>query len=744
MSKDSNKQEIIDPVAQFRRRLRIVIVLSLITIGLATIIMFQSSFRNNLAPTASGDILWLYTLSVINFLAFAVFFMVLGRNVLKLMRERASNQVGARFKTQLVLFSIAISLLPLIFLFFSTYGLINRSIDKWFSAPARKTVDNANEVQEEYRTQSSDLLYLKAKEVALRLNQYDEEWGSDTWISNLTTWTATSKPAYIEVFSNSQFYNTPRSNLASFGPEVAAVLSEAENEARAGRSERKSFSNQNKDRFFDVAWVCEDGTSVVLVSEIPRDVASKLADISTYRDRYTDLSAQSKSIRTMTILILASITLLLLFGALLFALYMARGITEPITELVKATDQVAHGNLDYRVRSQAKGELALLVSSFNQMSEELLANRAQLEKSTSELQTINLQLEERRGYIETILQSLSTGVITVDNGERLTTINDRAVSLLQLEARPAIETPLSDFLGADNYLAVAKLIRQARRMGNITREVTLERRDGSTLPTATSITPLKGADRKYQGTVIMIEDLTELIKAQRSAAWSEVARRMAHEIKNPLTPIQLSAERIARKFRRNTGDLSLSQVEPVISEGTETIIREVGTLKRMVDEFSKFARLPKAKPAPTSLNTVVENAIALYKDRTNGIRISEALDPEIPELSLDADQFKQVLVNLIDNAIEAIHDNGDTAGQIEVQTRHQLSEGKARLVISDSGHGVAPEDRDKLFLPYFSTKKRDTGLGLAIVNHIVAEHGGRIFVEDNHPRGARFVVELPT
>src|SRR5579885_1840239 len=320
------------------------------------------------------------------------------------------------------------------------------------------------------------------------------------------------------------------------------------------------------------------------------------------------------------------------------------------------------------------------------MTAQLADNRRRLESNAAELREKNCALEERRHYIETVLQTVSTGVLSLDEENRVTTINSAALAMLRLEDAPAPQTPLSEIVSAEDCGVLERIIWRARVRGRASEQIELARAGasdgngdssagghksnvsagasnkgengaggGSVIPvalTATALSPRESGVRR--GVVLVIEDLSELLAAQRAAAWSEVARRLAHEIKNPLTPIQLSAERIARKFRRNTGDLSLSQVEPVISEGTETIIREVGTLKRMVDEFSKFARLPKAKPAPTSLNTVVENAIALYKDRTNGIRISEALDPEIPELSLDADQFKQVLVNLIDNAIEAI------------------------------------------------------------------------------------------
>ena len=692
-------------------------------------------------PGGTSDILWLYTLSAINFLAFVVFLMVLGRNVLKLMRERSTNQIGARFKIQLVLFSIAISLLPLIFLFFFSYGLINRSIDKWFSFPAQRILEDATVLKNAYTERELNLLETATTDLAKNVAHSEDKWDSPDWPDKLKTWSGDPNTAYIEVVRGSSEYNTPVDKVAAYGLGVSATLALARGEIRAGKSEKRELPAANNGICL-IVWKSVDGTGAILIREVPLDLAAKMTGITDSKKNFDSLARQIRGIKTSIILALAWITVLLLFAAMWFALHMARGITEPIDELVKGTYQVAHGNLDYQVRTQARGELALLVTSFNEMAAELLTTRKQIDKSTSELQNVNLVLEERRGYIETILQSLSTGVISLDSDECLTTINDRAVAMLQLGTRPVDGTPLSEFFGSSNYLAVSKLIRKARRVGNIAKDLELELPDKSSVPTATSVMPLKGADRKYQGTVVMIEDLTELIKAQRSAAWSEVARRMAHEIKNPLTPIQLSAERIARRFKRGSGEMTIEQIEPIVTEGTATIIREVDALKRMVDEFSRFARMPKPKPAPTSLNDVVEKTVALYTDRTNGISLHEKLDPGMPLLNLDSDQFKQVLVNLIDNAIEAISDKSKV-GQITIETLHQANEGKVRLVVNDTGDGVPLANRDKLFLPYFSTKRRDTGLGLAIVNHIVIEHGGRIFVDDNKPKGARFVVELP-
>jgi nitrogen fixation/metabolism regulation signal transduction histidine kinase len=312
-------------------------------------------------------------------------------------------------------------------------------------------------------------------------------------------------------------------------------------------------------------------------------------------------------------------------------------------------------------------------------------------------------------------------------------------------------------IGGQQGEELAALCRRARRSEWAQAEIEFARMDGSTLHTATTAIALRTLEGKIEGWVIVIEDLTDLIQAERAAAWGEVARRMAHEIKNPLTPIQLSAERIMRNYKRGSGPQSESRFDSIVREGTATIVREVATLQRMVEEFSRFARLPEARPAATSLNDVVQDAVGLYAERLDGIRIECDLACDLPLLNLDAEQIKRALVNLIDNAIEALSSNGQGNGNgarghaqreaeklIEIKSYCMPDGESVRLLVADTGHGIRPADRDKLFLPKFSTRDRGTGLGLAIVSHIISDHKGRIWVEDNHPRGARFIIELPT
>jgi len=332
--------------------------------------------------------------------------------------------------------------------------------------------------------------------------------------------------------------------------------------------------------------------------------------------------------------------------------------------------------------------------------------------------------------------------------------------MLGVADKPDAGTPLGRIVETQQGEEIEALCRRARRAGKSHAEIEFSRPDGSSLNAATTAIALRNAEGTVGGWVVVIEDLTDLVQAERAAAWSEVARRMAHEIKNPLTPIQLSAERIIRNYNRSGASADSPKFDQIVREGTSTIVREVGALQRMVEEFSRFARLPEATPVETSINRVIEDAVKLYADRLDGVSIESALASDIPPVRLDPEQIKQVMVNLIDNAVEAsvVEDssNGGPSGgngqngqgrapkSIKIESWYYREGDTARIAVSDNGHGIKPADRDKLFLPKFSTRDRGTGLGLAIVSHIISDHKGRIWVEDNKPRGARFIIDLPT
>ena len=425
----------------------------------------------------------------------------------------------------------------------------------------------------------------------------------------------------------------------------------------------------------------------------------------------------------------------------------------PIKALAEGADKIARGDLAHRVSVSAEDELALLVLTFNQMSAKLEEN--------------SVELEERRKYIETILQSLSTGVISLDSENRVSTINKAAIEILKIENVDSAQLDFAQFFNEENRSILERLVARAKRTGKASEQTILQRENtngnlemNGNLPVALSATALpENLAGKSRGIVLVIEDLSELITAQRASAWAEVARRMAHEIKNPLTPIQLSAERIAKRFSNlkfqipnlkfSSGDFNALNSEvwnpdllKVVDESTETILREVNSLKTMVDEFSRFARLPNARLERGNVNDVITQTVFLYEDRLSDIQIKTRLEDNAPNSMIDEEQLRRVFVNLIENSIEAF-DESQPEKQIFIKTFHDAARDLIVAEVSDNGSGISPSGFQKLFQPYFSTKGRETGLGLAIVQRIIGEHHGKIKAVSNKPRGAKFIIELP-
>jgi PAS domain S-box-containing protein len=736
-----------------RRRVRIAL-LAVATILLFGLLFVQAAFDTLrwLRPSSASEAVILYALSTLNFLAFVVLLMVLVRNVIKLRRERRQLKLGAKFKTRLVSYFISLSLLPVIFLFFATSGLINRSVEKWFSEPAIQMVMNARAIEGDYVEGEQKGL----ERVAITLARLIARTDQDQLARTLEVESKNQQLAIAQLYGQDERLIAERAkqSLEPFDEKFHTTWSEAL--ARSGRGETFTtrVNDDSRKMMFLIASAPvpgERGGMIVIARQVSPELAERINRINQLEVEYQALKDRQKLLKNTALLTLALITLLVLFIAFWLALYVARSIADPVQQLAQATERIKSGDLSYRAGVVGDDELAALALSFNEMTAELGENRRRVEQSAADLQTINAALDERRHYIETILQSLSAGVISLDESRNVTMINEAARQMLRLEPDQATGVTLEALLPEGQREELRRMILRAVRSRSVAREVHFTLAHQAKLDAAVTVTALHDPRGQSRGAVIVIEDLTELIEAQRRAAWSEVARRMAHEIKNPLTPIRLSAERLAKNLLGEQNGAQSGASKPdclserqadLVRECTAMIGAEVATLQRMVDEFSNFARLPKANPETASLNQIVENTLKLYDERLDGIRLESSLAAQLPAVLIDAEQIKRALVNLIDNAAEALA-GGAGDRRIAVITREIAERGTIELIVADTGPGITVEDRERIFDPYFSTRKRGTGLGLAIVNRIVAEHQGRIRVQENNPRGAKFIVELP-
>lgn len=697
-------------------------------ISLTFLVLLQSSnLWKNLTVENASDTLLLYALSSLNFIALLIFGFIFLRSITKLARERRTFQLGAKIKTRLLLYFAAVSLLPIIAMAVFSYLFWNRAIDRWFTQIPENVIREAKDVQTEGLAYQTEKLRETARMLATHLakGEVDNiELKAIAEAGNLT---------YIEVLSK----DNKTLNLVEkpIPLDQKAELDKIMASVRRGELNEPGFADGNG---FDLAYAdFPDGRKLVIVPDaLTGGTLGQIVESSLVE--FEEIKTTAKNIRQVGLLTIGLLTFLLIFASSWTAFYIARGLTVPIKALAEGADEIARGNLKHRVEVLAEDELALLVSAFNEMS-------AKLEENSAEL-------GERRKYIETVLQSLSTGVISFDAQNRVSTINKAAVDILKLENADFSGLELDKVVSEDNRVGLERLIGRAKRIGHATEQADLQREpaDGSSetvfnLPVSLTATALPDGN----GVVLVIEDLSELISAQRASAWQEVARRMAHEIKNPLTPIQLSAERIFKRYFAEAGSSSETknaaengQMGRVIDESTATILREVNSLKSMVDEFSRFARLPNAQLEIGNPNDIVGQAVKLYEDRDQDITIELNLDKTLPNALVDTEQLKRVFVNLIENAVEAF-DKQQADKRILIYTRHDKARDLIIAEVSDNGNGIPPSDFQKLFQPYFSTKGRGTGLGLAIVRRIVTEHHGKINVVSNTPKGAKFILELP-
>jgi two-component system nitrogen regulation sensor histidine kinase NtrY len=675
-----------------------------------------------IAPEAITNRVSLFILWYLDVTLIAATLFVIFRALVKLMLDRRRGVLGAKFKTKLLVTHLGLTLIPIALLFLAATNLLQRAIDRWFAAPVETIVRGAESLHDLADRRAWDATGREARAIARLLPPgADASSIQETFRRDLD----------LHGYASAELYPPSGSPVRVGNPDGVLPPPFAADQIAEATSRGSSHSLDvlpDGGHWFRSAVASRRGVIVVGIRVGPSEAAP--ADlVARAASDYRKMEVQKSAIKATNILVFTLLTLALLFAAIWTGLTLARRITTPIEALAESTRRIAGGDLDARVDVNAGDELGILVDSFNTMTSELRDNRARLERTNIELLASNERNDRERVLLSAILDAARTGILAVDADGRVHVANPAALEILGLDAAPL---SIADLRNRADLAPVFESLDLARQgIKPAPREFSPEA-PGQRRRAEISVSAMPGGEERPRGFVIALEDTTEVTRAQKLAAWTEAARRVAHEIKNPLTPIKLSAERMIRKLDAKDSD-SLEAAR----QGAGLIIEEVDLLKTLVDQFSRFARMPESRPAPTDLSALAERTVALYRNAKEGVKI--ALQDRLPRptYTLDGEQVQRALVNLLDNALEACSKGGGVTLSLSE------SAGTLTIQVSDTGTGIAPADRDRIFLPDFSTKHGSAGLGLAIVSRIVADHRGSIRWEANRPKGSSFVIEIP-
>ncbi len=749
----------IAPRRPLRDNSRVLIAVVLILVGVLVGLYFAAGRASLLAPGDFSEVV-VYTLSAVVLALLAAMLFVLARNIIKLVGERRRAIPFARFRGKLVAALLAMALIPALLVLVIGSEVIRSSAERWFSEPVDEVLGAAQTIAREYYAEHNDAVIARADR---RPHIYNSQSLAP---ENLPTLNLILQSEMTEARrGGSDLYRVTSAPpglpdatwiVGKQWPAMPRDMTQASADRLAARAIASGHTERADEPVHDgvvirVGEPIQNETGVVVgaivMSELLSNSVTTPARIATNAyDQYKQLRVFKDPITRVYLTFFLMVTLLILISAIWLGLYVAKRITRPVQMLAEGARAIGAGQLDFRLEAESGDEMGSLIEAFNVMAAELRTSKERLEESQRELEHRNTDVEARRRYIETILERVATGVISIGADGRIATFNGAASRLLGLGPE-IIGQAARALCEREELRPLAPIIEATdrRETGGVVEEITLAR-DDREIHLAVAATALIGEAGTLEGAVIVLDDVTPLIRTQRVAAWRDVARRLAHEIKNPLTPIQLSAERLQRNFSN-----APPNARRLVDECTGAIVAEVEALKNLVDEFAQFARMRGPRAVPCDLNTLIAETLRLYDGvlQQGRLRIEQRLQRPLPFARVDAEQLRQVIINLVDNAIEAFggpaappRPNGDPA-TIVVATEYEAVNAIVRVTITDNGPGVPPADRDKLFMPYYSTKGRGSGLGLAIVRRIIVEHGGSIEVSDAQPVGTRFTVELP-
>ena len=726
----------IDNQAVKKRRMELIIVLVTIVV-IAVLIFFEIhlSHKENILPIS--DNILIFGLININVILILLLIFLIVRNVVKLIFERRHGILGSKLRTKLVAAFVGLSLFPTAILFLVAINFFLYSMENWFSIAIGDALNKTVEVAQVYYQQTADYAKYYAKQISSDITKnrlYDLE--REEYLKALIDQRQNNyKLGLLEV----SFNNQSRKLLAK-DPDNPNIMPmpltpKMLEDVFTGQAISAVHSSETGDLITGVAPIYSylspaEAIGVVSVGYyIPKGMVDNLGIISKTSEHYRQFTLLKNPMKFSYIIALFTVTLLVIFSATWFGLVLAKGITVPIQDLAEATERVARGELDHQINIVANDEIGILVDSFNKMTKDLKRSKEGLEHA-------NIDLEQRRKYMETVLGNVSAGVVSIDSNDVITIINKAAEMMLDIKTEKVLNRKYQDVIIPEHQAVVDELYKELKENGKNFIEKQMELMlKGKVLTILMTITLINDDDGNYMGLVVVFEDLTQIRKAERAAAWREVARRMAHEIKNPLTPVQLSAQRLQKRYGDSLGDNGA-----VFHECTKTIIDQVEVLKNLVNAFSRYARLPVTNPVLGDLNDVISDSVVLFQDAHKNICFDFHKEPDIPKLNLDSEQIKRVMINLLDNAVAAINKQD---GHIMIRTSYDKIHKKAKVEVADNGYGVPYSYKAKIFEPYFSTKRSGTGLGLAIVSSIISDHHGHVSVRDNSPTGTIVAFELP-
>jgi len=680
----------------------------------------------------------------LDLIGLVVLTLLLSRNLIKAYFERRHRLMGSGFRAKLVAAFIGFALIPTMLLAVVASGLVNKSVDMWFNEQIEKVLADSHDVARMHHEAHTVLAVNSARAISHEIFREDMLIPEQRELlrAAMDRKRAEHNLAGVEVYSAKMEPLTK-----AFDPGVSAEvldlpLGQLVLQVLQGQRELTSVQEAQNGRLIRAAVPIissaqpEELDGVVVVDAyVPESLLTKMEGISRQYTEYRQIKTMRSPIKLGAYLFVAVVTVMILFGATWFGFYVARSITVPIQRLAEGTEAVAKGNLNVKIAVKATDEIGTLVESFNRMTEDLKGSKSKLEEANVSLLQSNVELDRRRAYTQAVVDTIAAGVLSIDRTGHITTFNPSAERIMgvfgdQMRGRPVNEAFKE--LGLELFQnAYDRMLAEQR--DSLSMEGPMEVK-GKFLTIGLNCSRMRDEGGRDLGFVFVFEDLTELIKAQKTAAWQEVAQRIAHEIKNPLTPIQLSAQRLRKKFFEKAPDF-----EGVFNESTDVIVNEVNSLKHMVDEFSKFARMPAPRMARESLHDIIQEVVALYSGAHRDVKCIVTLDETLPPVNLDREQVKRVFVNLLENAVQAMNEKG----RVWIASRYEAKKHRVVVSVADEGGGINPEDQDKLFLPYFSRKRTGTGLGLAIVHRIITDHDGQIRAANNRPKGAVFTIELP-